>query len=161
MPQIDGSKTTYNVGDISGGTSVNTIAQNARMLCEYRSDNVRCLDIMRQKFEAIFHEAATEKIRIQVRKIGDRPCQDIDPQKIEDLKAEIVPVIEGVLGQKLSFKPSSTDCNIPLSMGIPALCMGVYRGGGSHTREEWVEKNSLAVGLEIAVQVMLKLEECL
>ena len=161
VPQIDGSKTTYNVGDISGGTSVNTIAQSARMLCEYRSDNVRCLDIMRQKFEAIFHEAATEKVRIQVRKIGDRPCQDIDPQKIEDLKAEIVPVIEGVLGQKLSFKPSSTDCNIPLSMGIPALCMGVYRGGGSHTREEWVEKNSLAVGLEIAVQVMLKLEECL
>ena len=161
VPQIDGSKTTYNVGDISGGTSVNTIAQNAKMLCEYRSDNVQCLEIMRQKFEAIFAEAATDKVQVLVEKIGNRPCQDIDPQKIIDLKTIIVPAIEDVLGEKLRFKSSSTDCNIPLSIGIPALCMGVYHGGGSHTREEWVEKASLAPGLEIAIRVMLKLEESL
>ena len=161
IPQMDGSKTTYNVGNISGGTSVNTIAQSAKMLCEYRSDNVNCLAIMEKEFETIFREANTDKVQVLVKRIGNRPCQDIDPRKIEDLKALIVPVIENTLGQKLQFKSSSTDCNIPLSMGIPALCMGVYRGGGSHTREEWVEKNSLAVGLKIAVQVMLKLEESL
>lgn len=161
VPHIAGSKTTYNVGDISGGTSVNTIAQSARMLCEYRSDNVQCLDIMRQKFEAIFAEAATDKVHVLVKKIGDRPCQDIDPQKIEDLKAIIAPVMEEVIGEKLHFKPSSTDCNIPLSMGIPALCMGVYRGGGAHTREEWIEKHSMVPGLEAAIRVALKLEETL
>ncbi len=159
IPQEGNSKTTYNVGGISGGTSVNTIAQSAKMLCEYRSDNVNCLAVMEKEFETIFREANSEKVQVLVTKIGERPCQDIDPQKIEDLKAIMVPVIEGVLGQKLSFKPSSTDCNIPLSMGIPALCMGVYRGGGSHTREEWVEKSSLSVGLELAIQVMVKLEK--
>jgi len=159
VPRIDGSKTTYNVGDISGGTSVNTIAQNARMLCEYRSDNVHCLEIMRQKFEAIFAGARTEKIQVLVEKIGDRPCQDIDLDKIEALKAIIAPVIEEVIGKPVRYTVSSTDCNIPLSMGIPALCMGVYRGGGSHTREEWVEKDSLVTGLEVAIRVMLALEE--
>ena len=159
VPQIDGSKTTYNVGDISGGTSVNTIAQNARMLCEYRSDNVKCLAIMEEKFAAIFREAETEKIRVFVERIGERPCQDIDPQKIEDLKAIIVPQLEAVTGQPINFKSSSTDCNIPLSMGIPALCIGVYTGGGAHTREEWIKKHSMVSGLEAAIRVALTLEE--
>ncbi|MBQ3146708.1 MAG: M20/M25/M40 family metallo-hydrolase [Oscillospiraceae bacterium] len=159
VPQIDGSKTTYNVGDISGGTSVNTIAQSARMLCEYRSDNVTCLAIMEEKFAAIFREAEAEKIRVLVKRIGERPCQDIDPQKIEDLKALVVPQLEAVIGQSITFKSSSTDCNIPLSMGIPALCIGVYRGGGAHTREEWIEKHSMVPGLEAAIRVALTLEE--
>jgi len=158
VPQQDGSKTTYNVGNISGGTSVNTIAQNARMLCEYRSDNGHCLEIMQKEFETVFREAQTEKVQVLVTKIGDRPCQDIAPQKIEDLKAIILPVLEKVTGQTILCKSSSTDCNIPLSMGIPTLCMGVYRGGGSHTREEWVEKHSLVTGLEAAMQVLLELE---
>ena len=159
VPQIDGSKTTYNVGGISGGTSVNTIAQSARMLCEYRSDNVTCLAIMEEKFAAIFREAEAEKIRVLVKRIGERPCQDIDPQKIEDLKALVVPQLEAVIGQSITFKSSSTDCNIPLSMGIPALCIGVYRGGGAHTREEWIEKHSMVPGLEAAIRVALTLEE--
>ena len=159
VPRVGSSKTTYNVGDISGGTSVNTIAQNARMLCEYRSDNVQCLEIMRQKFEALFEEARTEKIQVLVEKIGDRPCQDIDPAKIEALKAIVGPVIEEIVGKPVRYTSSSTDCNIPLSMGIPALCMGVYVGGGAHTREEWVDKTSLVTGLEVAIRVMLRVEE--
>ena len=56
VPQEGNSKTTYNVGIIEGGTSVNTIAQCATMLCEYRSDNVDCLETMRQEFEQIFKD---------------------------------------------------------------------------------------------------------
>ena len=159
VPHMEGSKTTYNVGDISGGTSVNTIAQNARMLCEYRSSNVQCLEIMRQKFETIFEEARTEKIQVLVEKIGDRPCQNIDPEKIEAMKAIVGPVIEEIVGKPVRYTSGSTDCNIPLSMGIPALCMGVYAGGGTHTREEWVDKTSLVTGLEAAIRAMLRLEE--
>ena len=90
-----------------------------------------------------------------------RNMLDARKAQIDELISVCRPIIEEVVGIKVGTHSGSTDCNIPLSMGIPALCMGVYRGGGSHTREEWVEKNSLAVGLEIAVQVMLKLEECL
>ena len=56
VPVNGNSKTTYNVGLISGGTSVNTIAQSAEMLCEYRSDDLKCFDIMKEKFISTFDQ---------------------------------------------------------------------------------------------------------
>ena len=64
MPQIGESRTTYNVGSIEGGTSVNTIAQSAKMLCEYRSDTLECLSIMKAQFERIFRAAAERFINV-------------------------------------------------------------------------------------------------
>ena len=64
-----------------------------------------------------------------------------------------VPVIENVIDEPLILKSASTDCNIPLSLGIAAVCIGVYHGAGSHTREEWVEKASLKKGSEIALRI--------
>lgn len=66
-------------------------------------------------------------------------------------------IIEDVIQNQVICKSASTDCNIPLSMGIPAVCVGVYSGGGSHPREEWIEKESLNLGLEIALRVVLRL----
>ncbi len=159
IPNKAGTRTTYNVGTISGGTSVNTIAQNAKMLCEYRSDDRECLEVMQHKFESIFESARSEKVRVNVKKVGDRPCSNIEPEKIEKLKAVIVPVIEEVIGEKVLFKSSSTDCNIPLSLGVPALCVGVNMHGRVHTREEWVDKNSLCLGLEVAIRLGKALTE--
>ncbi len=153
VPAKEGTKTTYNVGIISGGTSVNTIAQNAKMLCEYRSDDKECMDMMQAKFEAIFEAARSEKVEVRVTKVGDRPCADIDSAKVERLKEIAAPIIEGVIGESVAFKSSSTDCNIPLSLGVAALCIGVNNHAGVHTREEWVEKASLVPGLEIAIKV--------
>ena len=62
-----------------------------------------------------------------------------------------------VYGGQTIFKSGSTDCNVPLSLGIPAICISAYRGGGAHTREEWVYKSSLPEGLEIAIRVIEKL----
>ncbi len=56
-------------------------------------------------------------------------------------------------------KSSSTDCNIPLSLGIPAVCIGAIMGGGMHTREEWVDKTAMLPGLEIIIKVAKKLFE--
>lgn len=159
VPKKDGYKTTYNVGGISGGTSINTIAQSAKMLCEYRSDDKECLEIMQNKFETIFENARTDGVIVNVQKIGDRPCSDIDKEKIDNLKNIIVPIIEKEINREVVFKTSSTDCNIPLSMGIPALCIGSYYGGGAHTREEWIEKDSLPTGLAVAIKVALKITE--
>lgn len=155
VPEKEGAKTTYNVGNIEGGTSVNTIAQSAKMLCEYRSSDKECLDIMKNKFEGIFAAAESEKVQVEVTKIGDRPCGNVDESKIEELKRVIEPIIEGVTDDKVSYKPSSTDCNIPLSRGIGAVCIGVYCGNGAHTREEWVKKSSLKKGLEIGIKTAM------
>lgn len=159
IPQKEGTKTTYNVGIFSGGTSVNTIAQDARFLCEYRSDDVQCLAYMQKQFENIFENANGDGIKIKITKVGERPCADIDIAKIEDLKKTVVPVIEKVIQKEVSFKSGSTDCNIPLSKGIPALCVGVNIHEGMHTREEWVDKESIVHGLEVAINLGLKLME--
>lgn len=157
VPKKEGARTTYNVGEISGGTSVNTIAQNAGMLCEYRSDDRECLAVMQRHFERIFREADSEQVQVRVKQVGDRPCEAIEQERIRELKATVVPVIEGVIGCPVAFASSSTDCNIPLSLGIPALCVGVNRHAGIHTRQEWVEKASLVMGLEIAIRLGLAL----
>ena len=154
MPQKPGARTTHNVGGISGGTSVNTIPQSASMLCEYRSTDRDCLAYMQAQFARIFEEARSDKVRVEVEMIGDRPCSNIDDDRIEVLRRIAAPVIESVTGEPVVFSSSSTDCNIPLSMGIPALCIGVNRGWGAHTREEWVEKASLPEGLEAAVRIV-------
>ena len=159
VPDKAGARTTYNVGTISGGTSVNTIAQNAKMLCEYRSDDRECLEVMQCKFESIFESAYSEKVKVNVKKVGERPCSNIEAEKIEALKDIVVPVIEEVVGEKVSFESSSTDCNIPLSLGVPALCVGVNMHAGMHTREEWVDKASISVGLEVAIKLGESLTE--
>lgn len=160
IPKIGNSRTSYNVGIIEGGTSVNTIAQNAKMLCEYRSDNIDCLAVMQKEFERIFAEAKERGVDIKVTRIGERPCMgDVDLDKIEQMAQICEGVIHDVTGLQVHRKSSSTDCNIPLSLGIPALCIGVYAGGGAHTREEWVEKASLVPGLEVAIKSVMRLTE--
>lgn len=150
IPKIGDSKTSYNVGTIEGGTSVNTIAQSAKMLCEYRSDNAECLEIMKKKFEEIFSLNANVSVTI----VGERPCMrsDIDIVKVDAMVETAKEIVEKTAGIKAEYHSSSTDCNIPLSLGIPAVCVGVSNWHGIHTREEWVEKASLPVGLEIAIK---------
>ena len=158
LPVKEGKKVSYNVGGISGGTSVNTIAQSAKMLCEYRSDDEELLAFMKARYEKIFSEAENEKVKVNVAKIGDRPCgKDIDAGAIGKMKKVIEKVITDVTGEPVSYKSGSTDCNIPLSLGIPALCFGVYLGAGAHTREEWVKKSSLVPGFEIGIRAMVGL----
>ena len=153
VPVREGSKTTYNVGTISGGTSVNTISQNAQMLCEYRSNDRECLAEMQEHFEKIFEEARTEGVTVNVTKVGDRPCSNLDPAKQEALKAVVGPIVESVIGEPVRYGCSSTDCNIPMSIGIPGLNVGVNIHTGSHRREEYLEKWSVPVGLEVAIRV--------
>ncbi len=158
VPVREESKTTYNVGTIEGGTSVNTIAENASMLCEYRSTNRECLEIMRQSFEKIFAEADRDDVKVSVEKVGDRPCADIDKSLQDCFTEKMKAVIESVIKKELRVGSSSTDCNIPLSMGIPSLAIGVRAGGGVHTRDEWIEKDSIIKGMEIFLNVLTKID---
>ena len=81
VPRRGASHTTYNVGTISGGTSVNTIAQQAEMLYEYRSDHRECLAQMENMFFGVIENFRRGGVDIEVEKIGDRPCSGAaDPQ---------------------------------------------------------------------------------
>ena len=153
VPEKEGTRTTYNVGTFSGGTSVNTIAQSASMLCEYRSDDADSLEYMRSKFEEIFEGARSDGVEITAVRVGDRPCGSVDVGCVEDLKSIAVPIIERIIGKEVRFCSGSTDCNIPMSLGIPALCVGVNTYYGMHTREEWVDKRSVLIGLEVAISL--------
>ena len=62
-------------------------------------------------------------------------------------------------GLSLEEESGSTDCNIPLSIGIPAVCFGVYEGCGAHTREEWLDIESTVVGMKFLAQVVMSLME--
>ena len=155
-PARAGSITTYNVGTIQGGTSINTIAQDAEMLYEYRSNDRTCLEEMRRAFEGVVEKYRGRARGLSVELVGSRPSTgDVDAGEQEALAAQVADIVETVTGVRPRRKPGSTDCNIPLSLGVPAVCVGGYRGGGAHTREEWVELDSLPAGMEIVLRVVL------
>ncbi len=156
VPEKEGTKTTYNVGTIEGGTSVNTVAQSAKLLCEYRSDDMGCLEYMEGEFKRIF-AAAAEENELKIEMVGNRPCSTTDPEKVDALSRRLTPIIEEIIGERVSFNCGSTDCNIPLSLGVPAICIGTDIHDKTHTREEWVDKNSLKTGLLIAIRSALEL----
>lgn len=145
-------KTTYNVGTVSGGTSVNTIAQSAEMLYEFRSDEREGLSFMQAQFETIVEEFRTSGVQIEVEVVGDRPCGlEVDNSALAHRAALAV---EKHYGLSPAFTSGSTDCNVPLSMGIPAICPGCVMGAGAHTREEYVQIDSLLPGLKVAFELI-------
>ena len=159
-PEKAGKKVTYNVGMISGGTSVNTIAQSAKMLCEYRSDDKDLLAYMKAEFERIFKSAETDRVKVSVKLVGDRPCaSEVSPEAMEKLKGIHGAVLREVINEQPVYESGSTDCNIPLSLGIPAITIGVYQGDGTHTRAERLKKVSLISGFEIGLKFALNLTE--
>lgn len=157
IPQKEDTKTTFNVGIIEGGTSVNTIAQSAKMLYEYRSDDAECLEYMKNYFEKTLSEAnARGKGEFKVDIVGMRPCGgDVDKAVHERMINRVIEICEKYSGVPCKRGRGSTDCNAPMSMGVPAVCPGIYMGGGAHTREEWVQIDSLPIGIMICGEIML------
>jgi di/tripeptidase len=74
---------------------------------------------------------------------------------MQALMARASQAVERYYGKPVNFVSGSTDCNIPLSMGIPAVCVGCCFGSGAHTREEYVEIDSLLPGLKVAFELIL------
>lgn len=155
VPTNGSSKTTYNVGSISGGTSVNTICQEAAMLYEYRSDDHICLEKMRQLFEGVVADFREKGIDVRVELLGERPCSaNVDETALANLKQLAADSVKRVTGQEAKFVSASTDCNIPLSLGIPSVCMGVCEAAGLHTREEVLYLRSLPQGSQLCLRFL-------
>ena len=155
MPDWEDQKTTYNVGTITGGTSVNTIAQDAEILYEYRSDDKKALDHMRRQFYGIMEEVKGPNVQWELELLGERPCGgDVDEAAQERLLQRCEEAIKAVTGEPVRRRSGSTDANIPLSQGIPAATFGLYQGGGAHTREEWLDIASLKPGLLLGLSLI-------
>ena len=139
-----GPKTSYNIGRIGGGTSINSIAFESWMEVDMRSVSPERLKEIEQILIAQTNRALDDynkmvkkgpKLTVDIEKIGDRPSGEL---------AEDLPLIQRSLAATAYFKAEpfltrgSTDSNIPISMGIPAVTLGRGgQGGGAHSLGEW------------------------
>lgn len=150
-------KTTYNVGRIEGGSTVNSIAQSAEMLYEFRSTSQQCLKTMEKQFYEIVESCKAPDNEIQVEVTGIRPGNGpIDRKALQKFTDRSVDIIQTFYDGEMDYGAYSTDSNIPLSMGIIANTIGTMKGGHAHTREEWIEKKSLKDGGKIVLSLLLQ-----
>lgn len=156
LPRLEGVRTTYNVGGFTGGTSINTIAQEAEILYEYRSDSRLGLSAMRESFDKLVAEADCGEARFKAELLGERPCGgDVDREAHEKLIERCTEAIRFAVGKEPMRLAASTDANIPLSLGVPAVTFGLLMGGGAHTREEWLDIGSLKDGLTAGLRLVI------
>lgn len=147
---------TYNVGVIEGGTSVNTIAQDCSFLYEFRSDDRYDLEEMNQYFYETLKKYEKEDVKIHVEVLGNRPCMgDVDADKINTLVQKASDIITLYTNTPPILESGSTDCNMSYSLGIEGCCFGGYLGRGAHTREEYIEIDSLEIGMSIVMHFIL------
>jgi len=126
------------------------------MLYEFRSDDVRSLDLMQQHLQAALDYYRAKGVAVTCTLVGDRPCSMGVPEQAQQaLIDRSVQILKKHTGKDVLLMNNSTDCNIPLSQGIPSVAFGCYEGQGAHTREEYVEIDSLYPGLKIAFEAIL------
>ncbi|MBQ3697453.1 MAG: hypothetical protein II883_05990, partial [Spirochaetales bacterium] len=131
------------------------IAQEASMLYEYRSTSKSCLAAMETMLGKVIEAYRSTGIEVLCERIGDRPCTgDVDPAAHEALIAKAEDSVRRIIGKEPVRAYSSTDANTPLSIGIPAICMGGAIGGKCHTREEWLDPQSLLDGSRLLLDFM-------
>ncbi|HEV7218468.1 MAG TPA: M20/M25/M40 family metallo-hydrolase [Terriglobales bacterium] len=164
-------KTTFNIGVIRGGTSVNSIPESASMRVDIRSSSPSEMERLESALRSSIARAVDEECQIiekrgsqqkppyglsfEVIGIGDRPAGDLNPN------ARILHVIRAVdaeLGNVATVQRASTDANIPLSLGLEAIAIGGGgSGGGAHTLQEWFDCNGRELGLKRIMLALLAL----
>lgn len=156
IPHVNEPRTTVNIGTIQGGTSVNSIPESAQAALDFRSTDKEQL----VRLEVALHRAVEDAVartnalsrsngrgslRFSVAKIGERPAGHLpgDSPLRETLKA-----VDRHLGLQSDLRLGSTDANLPLSLGVPALSLGAGgEGGGAHTLAEWYSAHDREIGL--------------
>jgi acetylornithine deacetylase/succinyl-diaminopimelate desuccinylase-like protein len=130
-------KTSLNLGNIHGGTSINTIARQAYVDIDLRSESESHLDEISDFIVANVEEFAQDGISLQLRAIGERPGGglEVDHPLVQAAQRALLSVGE----TQPVLEAGSTDASVPLSMGFPAVCVGLTRGGGAHSVNEFLE----------------------
>jgi len=146
-------RSTYNFGIIDGGSSINSIPAEARGKIDLRSESARQIERLVELLGAAVEEAVEienlrspgGRVSARVREIGSRPAGDLagDAPILEALRA-----VDAHMGIRSRLDCSSTDANVPLSLGLQAVSIGAGGlGGGAHTMAEWYSPEGRDVGL--------------
>lgn len=137
-------RSSLNAGIISGGTSVNTIAAEAHLELDLRSECQETLEDIRRQVLALVQSAERPEVKLEWELIGRRPAGEISNEH-----ALIRLAVESLEQQGIAanLNIGSTDANIPLSRGFPAVCLGLTMGGRAHTVDEYIWVAPLAQGL--------------
>lgn len=162
-------RTTLNLGTIRGGTSVNSIPESATASIDFRSTNPAEL----VRLEVALHRAVEDAVdrtnaaarstrsrgtlSFAIDKIGDRPAAQLpaDSPLLEALRS-----VDRHLGLRTDLRLGSTDANIPIARGIPAISMGAGgEGGGAHTISEWYTDKDRELGLRRILLLLLAATE--
>lgn len=157
-----GPKSAINVGLIEGGSGVNAIAQSARCKVDIRSESNERMDQLVDSLTTAVDRArdlenqrATSRVAVKTKEIGSRPAAAL-PHHAAIL--QYLRAVDSHLGIRSHLDCSSTDANIPLSMGIPALAIGAGGlGGGAHTPQEWFSPDGRDLGLKRILLTLLML----
>jgi acetylornithine deacetylase/succinyl-diaminopimelate desuccinylase-like protein len=157
-------KTTYSVGVVRGGTSVNSIPYEVSMDTDIRSESCQELNKVDGTFLKIVKGAVEEENRVRstregiveanVKLIGERPCGET-PRQAPIVQAAAA-IVRG-FGLTPTYEFSSTDSNFPMSLGIPAITIGRGAGGRAHSLDEWtdVEPKATAQSIEIVLGIIV------
>jgi acetylornithine deacetylase/succinyl-diaminopimelate desuccinylase-like protein len=162
-------KTTFNVGVIRGGTSVNSIPESASMRVDLRSTSMAEIDRLEralriavdQAIEAENRAAAghgrrkPQEVQCEVVAIGNRPAGEL---AADTRILKVIRAVDAQLGNVAQVQRASTDANIPLSLGREAIAIGGGgTGGGAHTLQEWFDCSGRDLGLRRILLTMLAL----
>jgi len=146
-------KTTYNVGLIEGGTSVNTIAASATAILDMRSTDISALEHLTEQIRDIVLYRAGNGLHTEIEVLGERPAGSRD---LSDPLVQLASQALTWLGYEPVYVASSTDANIPISLNIPAVCIGSTRIKQAHTVEEWLAIPPIADGLAQIVRLCIE-----
>ena len=132
----DDPRTTFNVGLIDGGTSINTIAPQACALIDMRSVSPDALDELAEQVGRIVEAETADGLDVSIEVLGERPA---GATSLDDPLVEAAAKTLRWLGIEPVYDASSTDANVPISLGIPAICVGITSGGRVHTTDEYID----------------------
>lgn len=145
-------KTTINIGQISGGTSVNTIAREASLELDLRSENPQTLAELVEQVGNLLNNTHVEGIAFSHTITSQRPAGSIS------LHHPLIRLAVNTLhelGTEPTYEMGSTDANIPLSLGLPATVIGLCHGGNAHRPDEYIETAMLENGVKQLVRMVV------
>jgi acetylornithine deacetylase/succinyl-diaminopimelate desuccinylase-like protein len=153
MPRREG--TSVNVGRVGGGEGINIRAREAWLELDVRADDAAVLASLVEAVDAIVAQVAPP-LEIEQEAIGERPAGRLRPDHAL-VRAAMAALAE--TGREVSSPPTSTDANAAHARGIPALAVGVTRGGGEHTPREWIETSPIEDGVRALTRTIERFEE--
>jgi di/tripeptidase len=137
-------RTTYNIGMIDGGQSINSIATQASLWLDLRSESPDTLAALEIKVRDQVRRLTSGDLTFEIEVVGDRPAGAIPPE--HPLVKAALETLDH-LGTHASLETGSTDGNVPLAAGCPTVTIGITRGGNAHRLDEYIETTPIGNGL--------------